>query len=174
MNATRLRSQHDKEMFDQLLEHPVIKKVNEQIARHEGKGNLGIRRHLLSTSVRLTTTMARPLHTIADTCAAKLGLTIPLELYVFPSPTYNAACFKPEEGRLFVMFASSLLERFEPGELKFVMGHELGHHLYNHHDLPIGHVLRGKTPPSPMGRSPDTKVRATSAFDATYFQPQFA
>ena len=29
------------------------------------------------------------------------------------------------------------------------MGHELGHHLYNHHDLPIGYVLRGKTPPSP-------------------------
>ena len=42
-----------------------------------------------------------------------------------------------------------MLERFEPGELKFVMGHELGHHLYNHHDLPIGYVLRGKIPPSP-------------------------
>ncbi|MCZ6619379.1 MAG: M48 family metallopeptidase [Gammaproteobacteria bacterium] len=148
MNATRLRSQHDKEMFDQLLEDPTVKKVNEQIAKREGKGNLGIRRHLLSTSVRLTRTMAAPLHKIAATCAEQLGLTIPLELYVFPSATYNAACFKPEEGRLFVMFASSLLERFEPGELKFVMGHELGHHLYNHHDLPIGYVLRGKTPPS--------------------------
>ncbi len=149
MKATQLRSQHDKEMFDQLLEDPVIKKVNEQIAKREEKGNLGIRRHLLSTSVRLTRMMAAPLHTIAADCAEKLGLTIPLELYVFPSPTYNAACIKPEEGRLFVMFASSLLERFEPGELKFVMGHELGHHLYNHHDLPIGYVLRGKIPPSP-------------------------
>ncbi len=149
MNATRLRSQHDKEMFDQLLEDPVIKKVNKRIAKREGEGNLGIRRHLLSTSVRLTSTMAAPLHKIAAECADKLGLTIPLELYVFPSPAYNAACFKPEEGRLFVMFASSLLEGFEADELKFVMGHELGHHLYNHHDLPIGYVLRGKTPPSP-------------------------
>ncbi len=149
MNATQLRSQHDKEMFEQLLEDPLVKKVNKKIAKREGKGNLGIRRHLLSTSVRLTQTMAAPLHNIAAECADKLGLTIPLELYVFPSPTYNAACFKPEEGRLFVMFSSNLLERFEPGELKFVMGHELGHHLYNHHDLPIGYVLRGKTPPSP-------------------------
>ncbi|MCZ6855746.1 MAG: hypothetical protein O7G86_17680, partial [Gammaproteobacteria bacterium] len=78
MKATQLRSQHDKEMFDRLLEDPFIKKVNEQIAKREGKGNLGIRRHLLSTSVRLTQTMAAPLHKIAAECADKLGLTIPL------------------------------------------------------------------------------------------------
>ena len=68
---------------------------------------------------------------------------------MFASPTYNAMCFKPEDGRLFVMFASSLLEAFEEAELRFVMGHELAHHVYRHHDLPIGYILAGQQRPDP-------------------------
>jgi hypothetical protein len=71
------------------------------------------------------------------------------ELYAFASPQYNAMCFKPEDGRLFIMFASSLLEAFDEGELKFVLGHELGHHAYRHHDAPIGYILRGASRPDP-------------------------
>jgi tellurite resistance protein len=47
------------------------------------------------------------------------------------------------------MFASSLLEAFDDSEIKFVMGHELGHHAYRHHDIPIGYVLRGQERPGP-------------------------
>ena len=149
MDAERLRSEHDREMYNKLLEDRDVIKVNEQIARREAKGNLGIRRHLLSTSVRLSRVMADSIHKIAGACTEKLGLTIPLELYVFPSPSYNAACFKPEDGRLYIMFSSSLLEAFTDEELKFVMGHELGHHVYKHHEIPIGYILRGKNRPNP-------------------------
>ena len=45
------------------------------------------------------------------------------------------------------MFSSSLLEAFSDSELLFVMGHELGHHVYGHHQIPIGYVLRGRQPP---------------------------
>jgi uncharacterized tellurite resistance protein B-like protein len=41
------------------------------------------------------------------------------------------------------MFSSSLLEKFEGAELKFVIGHEFGHHVYNHHEIPVGYLLRG-------------------------------
>ncbi|MEK6194748.1 MAG: M48 family metallopeptidase, partial [Deltaproteobacteria bacterium] len=34
-------------------------------------------------------------------------------------------------------------------ELRFVMGHELGHHIYGHHDIPIGYLLRGDAKPDP-------------------------
>lgn len=149
MTADQLRCQQDREMFEDLLQDPDVKRVNEQIAKREDKGNLGVRRHLLSTSVRLSPAMARTLHKTAEECGEQLGVEIPLELYVFPSPTFNAACVRPEAGRLFVMFASSLLEAFDDDELKFVMGHELGHHLYGHHDIPIGHILRGENRPNP-------------------------
>ncbi len=149
MQADRLRSQHDREMFEQLIDDPDVKKVNEQIAKREQKGQLGVRRHLLSTAVRLSKTMAPALHQTANECAETLELEIPFELYAFPSPSFNAACVKPEAGRLFIMFSSSLLEAFADSELKFVVGHELGHHIFNHHDLPIGYILRGRNRPNP-------------------------
>lgn len=149
MNALELRSQHDLELFEQLLKDPVVARVNDQIAKQAEKGNLGVRRRLLSTSVRLSTMMAPELHSTAEACSERLGLDIPLELYVFPSASYNAACVKPEAGRLFVMFSSSILESFSAQEISFVMGHELGHHLYGHHDVPIGYIMRGDTRPSP-------------------------
>ncbi len=149
MKAEQLRSRQDLDLFETLLQHPDVKRVNEQIAKQEDKGNLGVRRHLLSTSVQLSRVMAKSLHKTADECRERLGVETPLELYVFPSPSFNAACVKPEAGRLFIMFSSSILEAFNDAEIKFVMGHELGHHLFNHHDIPIGYILRGQTNPSP-------------------------
>ena len=149
MDPQHIRSQHDRELFEALLKDRTVIETNQQIERHAEKGNLGVRRRLLSTSVRLSPTMAPDLHTTAQQCQEQLSMDIPLELYVFPSPTYNAACVKPESGRLFVMFSSSILEHFDQGEIRFVMGHELGHHLYNHHDIPIGYILRGQSRPSP-------------------------
>jgi len=151
VSAETVRCQSDLVMFERLLEDLTVKQVNEQIEQAAMKdgGRTGLRRRLLTTSVRLSEAMAPDLHRIADECGERLELGIELELYVYSSPVYNAMCFKPEANRLFVMFSSSLLEAFTDAELKFVMGHELGHHVYNHHEIPIGYILRGGTRPDP-------------------------
>ena len=151
VSAETVRCQSDLGMFERLLEDLTVKRVNEQIeqaAKKDG-GRTGLRRRLLTTSVRLSEAMAPDLRRIANECSERLELGIELELYVYSSPVYNAMCFKPEANRLFVMFSSSLLEAFTDAELKFVMGHELGHHVYNHHEIPIGYILRGGTRPDP-------------------------
>ena len=149
MNADEIRCSNDLKLFNQLKDHPDIRRVNERLDKlAEDKGALKLRRHLLATSVRLSERMAPTVHKLTDYCIEKLALDIPVELYVFASPQYNAACFKPEDGRLFVMFSSSLLENFSDDELGFVIGHELGHHAYRHHDIPIGYVLRGRSKPN--------------------------
>ena len=147
--ADRIRCVNDRDLSELLLNDRTVKRVNDQITRMEEKTPSGVRRRLLATSVRLSQRMAPDLHKMADDCIEKLGMEIPLELYVFASPQYNAMCFKPQDGRLFVMFASSLLEAFSESELRFVMGHELGHHVYQHHDIPIGYILRGDSRPDP-------------------------
>ncbi|MDH3642464.1 MAG: M48 family metalloprotease [Gammaproteobacteria bacterium] len=147
--ATTIRCPSDLTMYESLLEDPLVKKVNEQIAKMEEDNPSNLRRRLLSTSVRLSERMAPGLHAMATDCIEKLDMHTPIELYAFASPQYNAMCFKPEDGRLFIMFASSLLEAFDDGELKFVLGHELGHHAYRHHDVPIGYILRGGSRPDP-------------------------
>lgn len=149
MHPDKLRYRNDKSLFDSLLEDRDVQRVNEQIKKREEEGPQGVRRQLLSTSVRLSPGMAPGIHEMAKDCADKLAMDIPLELYVYSSPTFNAACFKPEEGRLFVMFSSSLLEGFNESEIKFVMGHEFGHYVYQHHDIPIGYLLKGRSKPGP-------------------------
>ena len=130
MNSDDLRSKQDIEISRQLMETKEVKRVNEMIEKREQEGPMGTRCRLLATSVRLSRNMAPWLHEMADDCMQKLGVEIPLELYVYASPSYNAACVKPEDGRLFIMFSSSLLEAFKGSELRFVVGHELGHYLY--------------------------------------------
>lgn len=149
MNADEIRCQNDRTLFATLLESREVKRANEMIAKAEEQGPIGLRRRLLSTSVRLSRRMARTAHTMAEECGEQLGLDLPLELYVFSSPQYNAACFKPEAGQLFIIFSSALLESFTGSELRFVVGHELGHHVYGHHDVPIGLILRGRERPDP-------------------------
>ena len=149
MHSDDLRYRNDKEQCEALLEEREVKRVNDALAKHEAEGPTGLRRRLLSTSVRLSRKMAPDIYKLSDECVERLSMDIPLELYVYASPQFNAMCFKPEEGRLFVMFASSLLESFTPKELQFVMGHEFGHHIYNHHDIPIGYLVKGQKRPDP-------------------------
>lgn len=149
MNAQKIRCQYDLELYRKLVENRDVKRVNELILKHEGSNSPKVRRKLLASSVRLSRAMAPQIHEMADHCIKRLGADIPLELYVFASSDFNAMCFKPEDGRLFIMFSSSLLEGFNDSELMFVMGHELGHYIYGHHDIPIGYLLQGKVKPDP-------------------------
>jgi len=149
VHADDLRYRNDKEQCESLLEDKTVKRVNDALEEHEADGPKGLRRRLLSTSVRLSRKMAPDIYKLSDECVERLSMEIPLELYVYSSPQFNAMCFKPEEGRLFVMFSSSLLEGFTPKELQFVMGHEFGHHIYDHHSVPIGYIVKGGQRPDP-------------------------
>ena len=149
LSADALRSRNDQSLYDTLLKNRTVVRTNERIAKMAEDNPYSIRRRLLATSVRLSERMAPDLHNMANDCIEKLQMETPLELYAFASPQYNAMCFKPEDGRLFVMFASSLLEAFDENELKFVVGHELGHHVYRHHDIPIGYILNGQNKADP-------------------------
>ncbi len=147
MSAEKIRCDKDTLLAKSLLETPEVKRVNRWIEDNEDDKPNSIRRHLLSTSVRLSPQISPRLHKMAQHCGDVLGLSLPLELYAFSDPKYNAACFKPEDGRLYIMFSSGILEAFDEKELLYVMGHEIGHHIYNHHAVPIGYILRGKARP---------------------------
>lgn len=155
--SVQLRAEQDSKLFEQLKQAREVEQINQQIAKQEEQGPLGTRRRLLATSVKLSHRMAPDLHRIAKECVEKLDVDIPMELYAYNSPQFNAACVKPEDGKLFIMFSSSLLDAFDNDELKFVMGHELGHFIFDHHAIPVGHLLSGRSP-----IKPDLALRLTS------------
>lgn len=143
MKAHGIRCENDLKLAEGLLNDVLVQKTRADLDRMTEKGPMGVRRRLLSSSVRLSRGMSPSVHKMTDHCVQKLGVDIPLELYAYAGPQFNAACFKPEDGRLFIIFSSSLLEAFDENELMFVVGHELGHHVYKHHDIPVGYIATG-------------------------------
>jgi len=141
MSKLEFRCEGDQSLHEKLLASNEVQEARKQLDENPSRST---RRQLLATSVRLTRSMSPKLHDMLDSCAKKLSLEIPTETYVYNSPQFNAACIKPENGRLLLMFSSAILEKFDEKELMFVMGHELGHHLFAHHDIPIGYLVRGE------------------------------
>lgn len=134
-----LRAEADQHLYETLMGHGDVRRAAQ--AAHEDGEQVKIRRQLLSTSVRLTPALAPALHRMIDHCKAVLDLDSNFEPYVYPSSQCNAAVVKPEDGRVFLLFSSEILEAFDEDELTYVVGHELGHHKFDHHALPVRAVL---------------------------------
>lgn len=146
LDAQAVRSSLDRELAAALLQDEVVQRAIQGVAQD---GPVGLRRHLLARALRLTPRVAPDTHALLRHCIERLGVELDVELYVQASADFNAGCTSPEEGRVFVLVTSALLEAFEGDELTFVLGHELGHHLYAHHQIPMHLVQqRGAAPPA--------------------------
>jgi hypothetical protein len=143
MDVRDLRATGDRELFDTLQRDADVRRLLAKIERDGQKQKA--RRMLLGRALRLSKRSAPEVHAVVAECTRHLGVSTELELYVYPDTTFNAACVRPEGGRLFLLFSSALFESFEPDELHFVVGHELGHHVFGHHALPAGMLLEGES-----------------------------
>ncbi|ETN95908.1 M48 family metallopeptidase [Zhouia amylolytica] len=99
------------------------------------------RRHLLKSSLRLTPTLAPVLHEIGQHCIEILKLKATIEFFVYQSDQFNASCYPPDDDKLYIILSSGILERFEKEELAFVIGHEIGHVLFEHFKYPVKYIL---------------------------------
>lgn len=143
-----LRAQGEAELERALLGDVTLKRAIEEL---EKKPDLGARRQLLATSVRVTRAMSPRLDGLVEHCRTALGVDTAVETYVYPDASFNAGCVRPEHGRVFVMLSSTLFEAFDDEELRFVVGHELGHHLFGHHRIPVRLLVGdGTTVPGPV------------------------
>jgi tellurite resistance protein len=142
MRALHLRAAGDRDLAERLGREPEIRDAVERLARLR-EDDPGARRQLLATALRLGPGVAPELHAIVEECRARLEEELPVESYVYPEPRFNAGLMRPEKGRLLLLLSSGLVEAFEPEELRFVVGHELGHHVFDHHAIPVAALHGG-------------------------------
>jgi uncharacterized tellurite resistance protein B-like protein len=119
---------------DELIQS-TLEKIN------ENSGKFKSRKHLLKSSLRLTKTLAPMLHEIGEHCKNTLKLKADIEFFVYQGDTFNASCYPPDDNRLYIILSSGILERFTKEELIFVVGHEIGHVLFEHFDYPVRQIL---------------------------------
>ncbi|MEM1415358.1 MAG: M48 family metallopeptidase [Myxococcota bacterium] len=100
---------------------PLEAGVGEIVRRYEGV----LRNQFLGTTVRVGPKQLPGLHALAKSCAETLDVPLPT-LYVVNDPRMNAFTFGTDK-EAFIVLHSQLIDHMDETELKFVIGHEMGH-----------------------------------------------
>jgi Zn-dependent protease with chaperone function/uncharacterized tellurite resistance protein B-like protein len=100
------------------------------------------RKDLLTKALKITRGMMGGLYQVTDHCARTLKLNAEIEVYVNQDGRFNAACYPPMKDKVLLFLTSSLLEKFTQQELAFVIGHEIGHYLFEHTRFPVDYILQ--------------------------------
>ena len=133
MDLKKIRYKGDiedtKELFNVYKVEQIIKSHEEILKEH-----ITFRDKLLADSVRLTPTISPRIFKIIEEVKADFGITQKIEFFSLRDNSYNAFAFK-QKNLISVVFTSALLENFDDDEIKFVLGHELGHIVYDHNKL---------------------------------------
>lgn len=91
---------------------------------------------LLSNALKVSKSTVPLIQTHIEECSNILNLnTENIECYVYATPDHNAFSISQGEGNILVAISSSLVKILKHGELKFLIGHELGHSLFSHSEL---------------------------------------
>lgn len=127
----------EQELRDEVVADFGVRKALAKIREVRGGKGYGYRRGLLSSTLRLTRSMSPEIADTVAQCKAIIGYEGPVEVYVTPEHQFNASCYREVRGPTVLTLSSRLLEAFTTAELRFVIGHELGHAAFDHYGLPM-------------------------------------
>jgi uncharacterized tellurite resistance protein B-like protein len=137
MVIEHIQARRDRDLRKKLAEDGGVKLAQRKIDEEtSGYGFFG-RRRLLTGALRNTRSMAPEVASAVDQCREILGFKDPLEVYIKPDPMYGAFMMRGPWGPLSMGLTSRLVEGFSPSELRFVIGHEIGHAVFDHLSLPM-------------------------------------
>jgi Zn-dependent protease with chaperone function/uncharacterized tellurite resistance protein B-like protein len=132
-----IQARRDRELRGELASDRGVQRALTRFEDRASGWGFRQRRALLAEAIRLNRRMAPQVAEALADCRAALGFDIPVEIYLRPEPTYNAFCSRGRAGPLVIGFSSRLLDEFDAGELRFVLGHEIGHALFDHFGIPM-------------------------------------
>ncbi len=133
MDINKIRYQGDLQDTKDLYE---VYKVKQIISSHEEilKEHISFRDELLANSVRLTSIISPRIRKIIEKVKTIFDIKENVEFFSLNNNSYNAFAFK-QKSNISIVFTSGLLENFSDNEILFVLGHEIGHILFNHNRL---------------------------------------
>ena len=107
------------------------------LGRENRRADSSVLSRALSQNVRVTESLLPAIFHSVETAERSLGLDCPVQAFIFSEANPSAYCFVPAPGASPLVFLSSSLVRLlTPAELTFVVGHEIGHQLFGHHEYP--------------------------------------
>lgn len=107
-----------------------------QAQRHQAS----VRTRLLASAVRVEPSLLPRIAQAASRLRERARIEDPLELYVYNEPSINAFVTRGTS-HTFVVLSSGAVNNLTEAELEFVIGHELGHTIFHHIDVPVPYLL---------------------------------
>jgi Zn-dependent protease with chaperone function/tellurite resistance protein len=135
--AVDIQSSRDRTLREELSADRGVQLAMRKLEERVSGYGFQTRRRLLTGALRLNRTIAPQVDRALAACREVLGFEQPVELYVKPDPMLQAFCAKSLGGPLIVGLSSRMLETFSDVELRFVIGHELGHAIFDHFAIPM-------------------------------------
>lgn len=132
-----IQSRRDKALRAELVEDWGVQHALKKIDKLTSGYGLRTRRSLLTGALRVTRGMAPAVHASLAACREVLGYDKPVELYVERDAYMQAYCTRSVSGPIIIGLSSRMLETFTDAELRFVIGHELGHAAFDHFAIPM-------------------------------------
>jgi len=141
----QLRFDYEKHLFQDLTQQDEIH-TWQQTASRQHYFSLH-KRHLLGTAVKITDSLFPELDAIYQRCLTYIGQGMSGQLYVHQSSHYNASAYA-HANQFDILLTSALVKDFKPAEIAFVIGHELGHVLFEHNSIPAAMLLFDERSPT--------------------------
>lgn len=104
-----------------------------------------IRASLFSSSLRIDKELMPDIAEVIDQVKNQLEVNFNVEAYIYNDPTANAACMDyGSSTSVIILISSGLIQLLSLEELRFVIGHEVGHYIYGHHFYPDPEKAKNK------------------------------
>ena len=101
-----------------------------------------IEEHYLKNAMPITKQVSPKYHKLFEKVCTNLGFDFGnISPFLVSDPRVNAACIALGGGKYLIYLTSSLVQIMNEDEVAFVIGHEIGHAIFEHHKLPVHGIL---------------------------------
>ncbi|MFL5356460.1 M48 family metallopeptidase [Archangium sp.] len=137
VNPSFFQSVTERRMRDELLADKDLQRAVRRVDELPGGLGTVARRRRLAEAFRLTRSTAPGVMDALAACKETLGHDGPVEVFVHPEPVIRASAVDGPPETPAIVLSARLLEVLTDAELRFVLGHELGHLVLEHFALPL-------------------------------------
>ena len=138
VNWDEIRYRGDTQDVDELVRVYRVNDYLDTVEANRRQLDRGIREKLIKHGIRLSERLSPRIYRLFGETCRRFGVQSEAEVFCIPSPEINAfATLDLREARTYSLIGvtATALERLEDAELRFILGHELGHILFGNNRL---------------------------------------